>query len=97
MTMTDYHHQDRVQGSGSVRISRCMNASPVLTGPPLSSFCACLSSLPAAVYFAVIKTWEGHPELIMATLTSKFGPTLAANYVIWPIAHLINFRFVPSE
>jgi protein Mpv17 len=55
------------------------------------------ATIMTAVYFAVIKTWEGHPELIMATLTSKFGPTLAANYVIWPIAHLINFRFVPSD
>lgn len=65
--------------------------------PPSPRSALVFPSLPAAVYFAVIKTWEGHPELIMATLTSKFGPTLAANYVIWPIAHLINFRFVPSE
>jgi hypothetical protein len=96
--MTDSHHQDRVECSGSVRISRCMNASLVLTGsPPSPRSVLVFPCLPAAVYFAVIKTWEGHPELIMATLTSKFGPTLAANYVIWPIAHLINFRFVPSE
>lgn len=40
---------------------------------------------------------EGQPDLIWATLQSKFVPTLAANYVIWPLAHLINFRFVPSE
>lgn len=52
---------------------------------------------PAAVYFAVITSWEGHPELIMTTLSNKFVPTLAANYVIWPIAHLVNFRFVPLE
>lgn len=51
----------------------------------------------AAVYFAIIKTMEGQPDLIWATLQSKFVPTLAANYVIWPLAHLINFRFVPSE
>lgn len=50
-----------------------------------------------AVYFAVIRTMEGQPDLIMATLQSKFVPTLAANYAIWPLAHLINFRFVPSE
>jgi protein Mpv17 len=58
---------------------------------------SCLSLLPAAVYFAVIRCLEGHPELIMTTLQSKFLPTLAANYMIWPLAHLINFRFVPSE
>eukprot|EP00882_Tetradesmus_deserticola_P029214 GHRQ01032678.1.p1 GENE.GHRQ01032678.1~~GHRQ01032678.1.p1 ORF type:complete len:126 (-),score=46.53 GHRQ01032678.1:310-687(-) len=52
---------------------------------------------PAAIYFAVIRCIEGHPELVMTTLQSKFLPTLAANYMIWPLAHIINFRFVPSE
>eukprot|EP00882_Tetradesmus_deserticola_P000502 GHRQ01000553.1.p1 GENE.GHRQ01000553.1~~GHRQ01000553.1.p1 ORF type:complete len:278 (+),score=97.59 GHRQ01000553.1:246-1079(+) len=50
-----------------------------------------------AIYFAVIRCIEGHPELVMTTLQSKFLPTLAANYMIWPLAHIINFRFVPSE
>lgn len=50
-----------------------------------------------AVYFAIIRSLEGHPELIMATLQAKFVPTLAANYMIWPLAHLVNFKFVPSE
>jgi protein Mpv17 len=49
------------------------------------------------VYFAIIRSLEGHPELIMATLQAKFVPTLAANYMIWPLAHLVNFKFVPSE
>lgn len=55
------------------------------------------ATIMTAVYFAVIRCLEGHPELIMTTLQSKFLPTLAANYMIWPLAHLINFRFVPSE
>ncbi len=49
------------------------------------------------VYFAVIKTLEGHPDAIVATIAAKFVPTLAANYMIWPLAHLVNFRFVPSQ
>lgn len=55
------------------------------------------ATIMTAVYFAIIKTMEGQPDLIWATLQSKFVPTLAANYVIWPLAHLINFRFVPSD
>lgn len=94
-----YHHcrgTCAVPGSGSCRRPRtlCVADCPHCLLP------ACLvyvPSCPSAVYFAVIKTLEGSPELILATLQSKFVPTLAANYVIWPIAHLINFRFVPSE
>lgn len=55
------------------------------------------ATIMTGVYFAVIRTMEGQPDLIWATLQSKFIPTLAANYAIWPLAHLINFRFVPSE
>ena len=24
-------------------------------------------------------------------------PTIVANYVLWPAAHFVNFRFVPTE
>ncbi|KAK9806843.1 hypothetical protein WJX72_004676 [[Myrmecia] bisecta] len=49
------------------------------------------------VFFAVLKSLEGHPELIMDTIQDKLLKTLIANYVLWPLAHFINFRFVPSE
>lgn len=55
------------------------------------------ATIMTAVYFALIRTWEGHPETIIATLQAKFWPTLAANYAIWPLAHIINFKFVPSQ
>jgi protein Mpv17 len=55
------------------------------------------ATIMTGVYFAVIRLLEGHPEAIMSTLQSKFLPTLAANYMIWPLAHVINFRFIPSE
>lgn len=55
------------------------------------------ATLMTAVYFSALRLMEGHPDAIMATLHAKFLPTLAANWVIWPVAHLVNFRFVPAE
>lgn len=79
------------------------------------------------VFFALLKTLEGHPELIAATIQVSFGlsngfadelcagcallvpdrasihlqdklvKTVVANYVLWPAAHFINFRFVPNQ
>lgn len=51
----------------------------------------CLSHC-TGVYFAVIRLLEGHPETVMSTLHSKFLPTLAANYMIWP---LVSCSHVP--
>jgi len=33
----------------------------------------------------------------LAAVQSKIVPTLKANYLLWPAAHLINFGFVPLE
>lgn len=30
-------------------------------------------------------------------LQDKLIKTIVANYILWPGAHFINFRFVPSE
>jgi protein Mpv17 len=49
------------------------------------------------VFFAVLKTLEGHPELIMQTIQDKLVRTVVANYVLWPAAHYINFKYVPGE
>ncbi|KAL4452113.1 hypothetical protein ABPG75_007775 [Micractinium tetrahymenae] len=49
------------------------------------------------VFFAFLKTLEGHPELILETISRKFWPTMLANYVLWPLAHLVNFKFVPTD
>ena len=49
-----------------------------------------------AVYFAVVTLLEGRPSEIGATVAAKFWPTLAANWLVWPLAHLVNFRFVPA-
>lgn len=49
------------------------------------------------VFFAFLKAVEGHPELILPTIQEKLLPTVAANYVIWPAAHVISFKYVPSH
>ncbi|PRW57029.1 hypothetical protein C2E21_4128 [Chlorella sorokiniana] len=49
------------------------------------------------VFFAFLKTLEGRPDLILHTIETKLWPVLAANYALWPIAHLINFKYVPTD
>lgn len=48
------------------------------------------------VFFAFLKLVEGHAELILPTIQDKVLPTVVANYVIWPAAHVISFKYVPS-
>jgi hypothetical protein len=50
-----------------------------------------------AVFFMVMRCWEGHPHDAVAYMRSKMLPTLKANYILWPLAHIINFAFVPPE
>jgi Mpv17 / PMP22 family len=40
---------------------------------------------------------QGQPGAIVPTVKEKLVPTLKAGYALWPVAHLINFRFVPQE
>ena len=39
----------------------------------------------------VILTMEICPE------QEKFMPTLLAGWTVWPLVHVINFRFIPSS
>lgn len=39
----------------------------------------------------------GQSDKIKATIKEKFWPTLLASYAVWPLAHLVNFRFVPNS
>lgn len=39
----------------------------------------------------------GHPELILPTIQDKLVRVVLANYMLWPMAHIINFKFVPSQ
>lgn len=48
-------------------------------------------------FFMFIRTVEGHPEQIIPTIQAEMVSTVVASYALWPLAHLINFRFVPSQ
>lgn len=45
----------------------------------------------------VVLAVQGHPEAALSTIQSELVPTIVANYAVWPLAHIINFRFVPSQ
>jgi protein Mpv17 len=49
------------------------------------------------VFFTFIRCLEGRPELIVSTIQAKLGPTIFANYLCWPLAHVINFKYVAPE
>lgn len=48
------------------------------------------------VFYAAMKTMEGDAASLPSTLQHKFLPTLMAGYALWPLAHVVNFRFIPS-
>lgn len=48
-------------------------------------------------FFGFLKVLEGHPEQALATIQDKTLATVAANYVIWPAAHIVSFKYVPSH
>lgn len=49
------------------------------------------------VFFAFLKALEGRPDLIAGTVQSKLVKTLVANYMLWPLAHFVSFRWVPTD
>jgi hypothetical protein len=40
---------------------------------------------------------QGHPEAAIPAIQNKLLPMMLANFAVWPIAHLINFKFIPSQ
>ncbi len=54
-----------------------------------------MSPLSTALFFAVMRCWEGHSNDALEYTRHKMVPTMKANYVLWPMAHIINFAFVP--
>eukprot|EP00210_Caulerpa_lentillifera_P002820 g2694.t1 len=72
------------------------------TAPKAVFIKTCLDQLAWAPFFncvfiAFIDILKGHPMMIPHTIRMKFGKTMMANYALWPLAHVINFRFVPSK
>jgi protein Mpv17 len=49
------------------------------------------------VFYSIIKTMEGEAHKITSTIKEKFWPTLLAGYTVWPLAHIINFRFIAGN
>lgn len=49
------------------------------------------------VFLAFLTTLEGHPEAIMSVVQAKLIPIYLANLGIWPLWHIINFRYVAPE
>ncbi|KAG2449968.1 hypothetical protein HYH02_000072 [Chlamydomonas schloesseri] len=56
-----------------------------------------MSPLSTALFFMVMRAWEGHPADAFSYMRGKMVPTLKANYLLWPLAHIINFALVPPS
>lgn len=49
------------------------------------------------VFLAFITALEGKPSSIWSVVQAKLGPIYLANLSVWPLWHLINFRYVAPE
>ena len=51
------------------------------------------------VFLAFLTILEGHADsaYILSVIQAKLVPIMVANFGVWPIAHLVNFRYVPPE
>lgn len=51
-----------------------------------------------AMYFSATSLLEGHSiDYVNAKFRTDYWKSLEANYVLWPAAHLINFRLIPPR
>jgi len=56
------------------------------------------SPLFTVVFFSWLGLWQGQGLVdITATVQAKLLPTMLANWTLWPLAHLVNFKYVPSR
>jgi hypothetical protein len=44
-----------------------------------------------------VRGGQNHPENILPAIQAKLVPMMIANYAVWPIAHIINFKFVAPQ
>lgn len=80
---------------GSVLPDAPTSAAAVLAKVALDQ--ALMAPFGTALFFTGMKVLEGTPETVLPTLRSRLLPTLMASYMIWPLAHIINFSLVPSS
>jgi protein Mpv17 len=50
-----------------------------------------------SLFYATLTTLEGRPQDIPEVINEKIVKTVLAGYMVWPAAHVVNFRFVPSD
>jgi hypothetical protein len=55
------------------------------------------SPINTVIFYAALAFMEGHPADIPLILQDKLVATVVAGYCLWPLAHLINFKFVPPR
>ena len=48
------------------------------------------------IFWFVLKLFEGRPTEAYEQIVTKMYPTLLVSYTLWPIAHVVNFRFIPG-
>jgi hypothetical protein len=49
------------------------------------------------VFFFAVKTLEGLPHKLPDVLREQYVKTVLVGYLLWPLAHIINFRFIPAD
>lgn len=50
-----------------------------------------------ALFYAYLAMADGRLSSIPDILQAKLLPTILAGYALWPVAHLINFKYIPSH
>ena len=48
-------------------------------------------------FFFAVKTLEGLPHKLPEVLREQYLKTVLVGYLLWPLAHIINFKFIPTD
>lgn len=56
-----------------------------------------MAPIGTCLFYIVTSVLQGETHQVPSKLKEKFVPTLIASYTLWPAAHAINFKFVPSS
>ena len=49
------------------------------------------------MFFFAVKTLEGLPHKLPEVLREQYLKTVLVGYLLWPLAHIINFKFIPAD
>lgn len=77
---------------------------PTRMGHPMTAFLkmgldqALMAPAGLAMFYLSVSLMEGKSlKQAVGVVRDKFVPTMIANYMLWPAAQVVNFRFVPPE